>query len=130
MKSFFSICLGFLLFALVFGCSTDDNNAHQIKKQSSFKGVWTGTYSGMSQGTWMAVIDEEGEFSGSTQSAQGSATFIIEGEVDDTGNLEAYFYVNHTIVGEFSGTLSEMNGGGTWENSILNLTGTWQGSKE
>lgn len=39
MKSFLSICLGFLLFVLVFGCSTDDNNAHQIKKLSSFKGV-------------------------------------------------------------------------------------------
>lgn len=130
MKTFITILLSSFLSILFIQCSSDDNDSYPINNQSQFKGNWSGSYTGMSEGTWSASIDENGVFSGKTKPTQGLSIFFIEGEVNDNGILNAQFYFNNTVVGQFSGNLIQTEGQGQWTNTILNLTGSWKGSKQ
>lgn len=63
MKTFITILLSSFLSILFIQCSSDDNDSYPINNQSQFKGNWSGSYTGMSEGTWSASIDENGVFS-------------------------------------------------------------------
>lgn len=110
-------------------CSSDDNSTENVQTESKFKGTWTGTYSGEASGTWTAQIDANGEFTGQASSPVASTVFTMKGVVSDSGTLDADFYVNNSVVGEFNGTLNATSGQGNWTNTLLNLSGSWQGTK-
>lgn len=110
-------------------CKSDDNTTEKIQTESKFKGIWTGTYTGEASGTWTAQIDANGEFTGQASSPLASTVFTMKGSVNDSGILDADFYVNNSVVGEFNGTLNTNSGQGNWTNTLLNLTGNWQGAK-
>jgi len=119
-----------LVSALSFtSCSSDDNSTENVQTESKYKGTWTGVYSGEASGTWTAQIDANGEFTGQASSPVASTVFIMKGTISDSGVLDADFYVNNTIVGVFNGTLNANSGQGNWTNTLLNLSGTWQGAK-
>ena len=119
-----------LVSALSFtSCSSDDNSTETVQTESKFKGTWSGTYSGGASGNWTATIDENGEFIGQASNPSNPTVFTMKGTVNDSGILDADFYVNNSVVGEFNGTLNGSSGQGSWTNTILNLDGTWQGTK-
>lgn len=127
-------CLLAVLFLMattlsVTSCSSDDNSTENIKTESKFKGAWTGTYSGEASGNWSALINENGEFTGQASSPSASTVFTMKGNVNDSGVLDADFYVNNSVVGEFNGTLEATSGQGNWTNTLLELSGTWNGTK-
>nr|WP_297306915.1 hypothetical protein [uncultured Flavobacterium sp.] len=119
-----------LVSALSFtSCSSDDNSTEVVSSESKFKGTWAGTYTGGASGNWTATIDENGEFIGQASNPSNPTIFTMKGAVNDSGILDADFYVNNSVVGEFNGTLNASSGQGSWTNTILNLEGNWQGSK-
>lgn len=119
-----------LVSALSFtSCSSDDNSTENVQTESKFKGTWSGTYSGEASGTWTAQIDANGEFMGQASSPVASTVFTMKGTVSDSGELDADFYVNNSVVGVFNGTLNANSGQGNWTNTLLSLSGTWQGTK-
>lgn len=110
-------------------CSSDDNSKEIVNTDSKFKGTWTGTYSGNDSGTFTALIDANGAFTGQASSSDAAVVFVIKGNVNDSGELDADFYSNDSPVGEFNGTLTSNSGHGTWTNMIVNFMGTWQATK-
>lgn len=119
-----------LVSALSFtSCSSDDNSTENIKTESKFKGTWSGTYSGEASGNWTATINENGEFVGQASNPSNPTIFTMKGVVSDSGILDADFYINNAVVGEFNGTLNATTGQGNWTNTLLDLEGIWQGTK-
>lgn len=127
-KHFLTICL---LSVLTFGTTScnnnDDNHIHQENKFEKFKGTWTGTYIGDGNGTWTATFDNAGNAVGTLVS--GSNTFNLKGEVSENGSINAQYTSGTTVVGTMIGTLTDKTGSGTWDNTIQNLKGTWEGTK-
>ena len=127
-KIILALAVGFIAFANS-SCSSDDNTTESVITESKFKGVWGGTYSGQASGNWNATIDENGIFVGQASSPLASTVFTMKGTISDSGVLDADFYVNDAVVGEFNGTLNTNTGQGNWTNTLLNLSGNWQGTK-
>lgn len=127
-KHFLTICI---FSALAFGSiscdSNDDNHVHPENKLEKFKGTWVGTYSGDGEGTWTATFDRSGNAEGTLVS--GSNTFKLTGEVAENGTINAEFMSGTNVVGTMTGTLTEKTGLGTWNNTVQNYNGTWQGTK-
>lgn len=108
-------------------CSSDDNSP-AVNPYEKFQGTWTGTFSGDTEGgTWVATFDENGKASGTLSTE--SYEFELEGEVSENGEISAEYYTETTLVGKMSGTMTEATASGTWESPLLNISGTWEGTK-
>ncbi|MEG0918240.1 MAG: hypothetical protein RSF68_14640, partial [Myroides sp.] len=108
--------------------SSDDNHVHQENKLEKFKGTWTGTYSGDGEnGTWTATFDSAGNATGKLVS--GSSSFDLVAQVDAEGEINAEYTSGTTKVGTMEGTMTATTGNGTWESELLDIKGTWTGTK-
>jgi hypothetical protein len=117
----------FLATSLMFtSCSEDDDATAPITNQ--FSGNWTGTYSGGDSGIWTATISSNGNVNGNSTNANGDLQ-SLSGSVTNSGTFSATVGTG-TLGSSFTGTLNGNNGVGVWENSSLNLTGTWVGVKQ
>ena len=121
-----------LFSALAFGTiscdSSDDNHVHQENKLEKFKGTWVGTYTGGGEnGTWTATFDNAGNATGKLVS--GSSTFDLTGQVDAEGEINAEYKSGNTLIGTMEGTMTATTANGTWENQLIDIKGTWTGTK-
>jgi hypothetical protein len=126
MKNLFYVLTLFALSIATTSCSNEDKT-----NDSKFKGAWSGTYSGEEDnGTWQATISADGLVSGTFTSTNFSNLVIdLTSTVNPQGALNA-IYGNMFLTGQFTGTLEENSGSGTWTNESDQLNGTWIGTKE
>lgn len=111
-------------------CGSDDNTpAEQVNPYDKFEGTWTGTFSGDTEGgTWTATFDKNGKATGALSTE--SYEFDLEGEVSENGEISATYYTDTTLVGEMSGIMTETTASGTWKSPLLDIQGTWEGTKQ
>ena len=130
-KSILKIMFFCILANTLFSCSEEDDSVIPIvvDAKSKYVGKWAGTYTGVVYGEWDATVSQTGQFIGKTIAEDGNFVFLIIGSVSDEGYLNADFYFNNMVIGEFNGELSELSGQGHWTNTAFSLTGIWQGSK-
>lgn len=101
----------------------------QICLVSNFQGLWTGTYTGGDSGTWSININEYGLVSGTAYSTVFVQSFSINGNASFNGQLTATLG-NVSTGSTFTGFLNgDSNANGNWQNPILNISGTWSGSR-
>jgi len=115
----------FLATLLIFSSCSDDATT-PITNQ--FSGNWTGTYTGDDSGNWVGTIATNGEVNGNSTNANGDLQ-SLNGTVTNSGAFSATVGTG-SLGSSFTGTLNGNNGVGVWENSALQYTGTWAGTKE
>ena len=110
-------------------CDSDDNTPEeQVNPYAKYQGEWTGTFDGDTQGgTWTATFDETGKATGTL--LDGNFTFELEGQVSENGEITAIYKKETTEVGTMTGTMTENSASGTWESPLLQIQGTWKGTK-
>lgn len=97
---------------------------------SIYEGVWAGTYTGPDDsGTWIMKVDSKGEISGAISSELFGINYDITGHVENSGEL--YMSNGETSSGAtFRGYINGDTTNGTWENSAVNITGVWDGTRK
>lgn len=115
---------------LAVSCSSDDNTpAEQLNPYDKFEGTWKGTFSGDTEGgIWTATFDKNGKATGTLSTE--SYEFELEGQVSESGEINAEYTNGTTLVGEMNGTMTETTASGSWESSLLRISGTWEGAKQ
>lgn len=128
-KHFVNVCLFSVLALGTVACNSDDNApTEQVNPYEKFKGIWTGSFSGNTQGgNWTATFDTNGKAMGTLTT--GNFTFDLEGQVSENGEITAKYKNDTTEVGTMTGTMTETTASGTWKSPLLNIEGTWEGSK-
>jgi hypothetical protein len=115
------ILLIVLLIPLLFTtCKKEEDN--------TFSGSWTGTYSGDDYGIWAATISSTGNINGSATNSLGDNQ-TLSGSVTTNGSFSATVGTG-TLGSNFVGQFSGNSGSGTWSNSSVGFTGTWEGDKQ
>ena len=96
---------------------------------SAFCGTYVGTFSGDDMGSFTAVVDENGNVSGSGNSVS-VGSFTITGSVSSAGNI--FFVAGSVTTGAtFTGVVTTQGAvSGTWENSAFGESGTFSGSRQ
>ena len=113
-----------LAVSLIFSaCKKEEDNA-----SSQFSGSWTGTYSGDDSGVWAATISSTGNINGSATNSLGDNQ-TLSGSVTTNGSFSATVGTG-TLGSNFVGQFSGNSGSGTWSNSSVGFTGTWEGDKQ
>lgn len=120
-----------LIAVFMLSCSNDnDSSTPQLTAiPTQIVGNWSGTFSGDDNGSWSVNVSSTGVVSGSGVSTTFQDNYTFDGTVNSNGQLTAT--VGNADTGAtFVGTLN-VNGtcSGTWENQDLEMSGTWQGSK-
>lgn len=111
-----------LLFASLIFASCEEN------KLKDYEGIWEGTFTGSSDGTWKIGIDEDGVAQGVATPELEETGFIILGSVNEDGELTMTASVfGRDVV--YSASLSETTHTGSWSSDDDNFSGTWEGSK-
>ena len=124
-KILYTLLAAFILFS---ACKKDNNNT-TTSINSQFSGNWEGTFTGDDSGYWTAIISSTGNIDGSSFSYQTGDLQNLNGSVTNSGSFSATAgtgTLGTNFVGQFSGN----SGSGTWINSSVSYTGTWEGSKE
>ena len=98
------------------------------EEDNIFTGNWTGTYSGDDSGVWAATISSTGDINGSSTNSIGDNQ-NLSGSVTSNGSFSATAG-SGTLGSNFVGQLSGNSGSGTWTNSSVGFTGTWEGDKQ
>src|SRR5690606_23594313 len=85
-KHFVNVCLFSVLALGTVACNSDDNApTEQVNPYKKFKGTWTGSFSGNTQGcNWTATFDTNGKAMGTLTT--GNFTFDLEGQVSENGD--------------------------------------------
>ena len=112
----------FLATSLIFSSCSEDDDTNQ------FSGDWAGTYSGDDSGVWAATVSTSGAVNGNSTNANGDNQ-TLNGSVTNSGSFSATVGTG-SLGSDFVGQLSGNSGNGTWSNSVLSFTGTWQGTKQ
>jgi len=121
------ILLIVLLIPLLFTtCKKEEDNTSSTSSQ--FSGSWTGTYSGDDSGVWAATISSTGDVNGNSTNANGDNQ-TLSGSVTNSGSFSATVGTG-TLGSNFVGQFSGNSGSGTWSNSSVGFTGTWEGDKK
>ncbi|MCT4615036.1 MAG: hypothetical protein N4A49_09210 [Marinifilaceae bacterium] len=107
---------------LVLGCSNDDEDL--VSSGSELLGGWGGVIYGDEEGTWSAVISDNGEINGNLKFANSSRTYSIQGNVSKTGIVDASID-GDSSESNFIGSFSEGECSGIWD--IEGDKGTWSG---
>ena len=121
-----------LAVSLIFSaCKKDNNNNNNTNTStnSQFSGDWEGTFSGDDYGYWTAIISSTGNINGSTVSNQTGDLQTLNGSVTNSGSFSATVGTG-TLGSNFVGQFSGNSGSGTWSNSSVGFTGTWEGDKQ
>jgi|SRR5690606_6348793 len=128
-KHFVNVCFFSILTLGTVACNSDDNTPiEQVNPYEKFKGTWTGTFSGDTEGgMWTATFDQNGKAIGKLNT--DSYSFELEGQVTTDGEITAQYRNETTEVGTMNGTMTENTASGTWKSPLLNIQGTWEGSK-
>lgn len=118
-----------LIALFAFGaCKEDEKVVTQpVVKTYEFAGTWSGTYSGIDNGTWTMNIGQDGSLSGSATSNLAGETFDLVGQADSVGNLTST--ISTSTGSTFNGKLVGKAGSGTWVNAASNSGGPWSGTK-
>lgn len=93
-------------------------------------GMWAGTYSGLhDSGTWSVEISTEGIVTGNANSTVFPVTLDLTGSITPYGDFTATAGTaeNGTV---FTGQFTETEASGRWENTGLEYTGSWTGTKQ
>jgi len=108
---------------LLIGCSSEDETIYD------YIGTWSGTYSGTDKGVWNFVVDSEGKVTGTMHSDVNNENYNISGRLDISGQLTADLGL--PADGQFTGTLADKKGDGSWTNAVPTptRTGAWTGMK-
>lgn len=131
MKTTKAVLYLFLLVGLtLFGCSgSDDNDTEEEFSLILIAGSWSGTFDGGDSGNYSVVVGTDGTVTGTAFSNDLQRNLALNGTIDDDGNLDA-------VVGSaengasFTGKFRATTSSGIWRNPSLNLTGTWEGTKD
>ena len=128
MKKTIIISVFFILF---YSCDKESTNSSSTQNQSNnipteFQGVWSGFFTGDDTGSWTALISDEGIVTGSIKSGSGYGD-EINGTVENNGAFTAGTVSTGST---FVGSLNEGIASGQWSNSSLNISGSWQGTKQ
>ncbi|MAN49425.1 MAG: hypothetical protein CMD04_01215 [Flavobacteriales bacterium] len=120
-----------VLFILFYSCEKESTNSPLTHKKpnnipTEFQGVWSGFFTGDDTGSWTALISEEGVVTGSLKSGSGYGD-EINGTVENNGAFTAGTVSTGST---FVGSLNEGIANGQWSNSSLNISGSWQGTKQ
>lgn len=108
-----------ILFA---GCS----KKNEPTPESKFKGEWTGTYLGGDEGGITIEINASGNINGFSYSSFKLGIDRLTGVVDENGEFQGSTESGSKFLGKINGTSAN----GTWSNATLKLNGTWKGSKK
>lgn len=121
MKKIFLLLL--TTFSLI-GCSSDDDTIYD------YIGTWSGTYSGTDKGAWNFVVANDGKVTGTMHSDVNNENYNISGRLDASGQLTADLGLPSD--GQFTGTLADKKGDGSWTNAVPTptRTGAWTGMKK
>jgi len=116
-----------LAFAII-SCSKDDT---EVEEELVFEylGVWSGTYSGDTEGTWELDVNDSGKFIGTMSSDVLLVNSEFDGTVDDSGRVNAVI-TNDLGSGSMQGQMKDGQVTGSWNINIQNLGGVLQGSRK
>ena len=116
-----------VLVVLFSSCKKEESAQNPLNNiPTEFQGVWSGFYTGGDTGSWTALISEEGVVTGSLKSGLGSGD-EINGTVENNG---AFTAGTASTGSTFVGTLNKGVASGQWSNPSLNISGSWQGTKQ
>src|SRR5690554_6175103 len=68
-------------------CSKDDDSGGD--EESSFAGLWSGTYTGDDAGTFQANINSQGSITGNIVSSVTGESYTLSGSVSSDGDFSA-----------------------------------------
>lgn len=113
-----------IIIVLTTACSNDDAAMMNVP----FAGEWSGTFSGGDSGTWSITIDANGSVTGEVFSDNLQGLLDIKGNVDTTGDFRATAGSAENGA-TFTGNFSSNSGQGNWENTMDEISGTWEGNR-
>ena len=116
-----------VLVVLFSSCKKEESAQNPLNNiPTEFQGLWSGFYIGDDTGSWTALISEEGIVTGSLKSGSGYGD-EINGTVENNGAFTAGTVSTGST---FVGSLNKGIASGQWSNFSLNLSGSWQGTKQ
>lgn len=114
-----------LLVTAFISCSNDDNTIADVP----FAGEWSGTFAGGDSGTWSINVSSNGNVTGEVFSNNLQGTLNVNGTVDLSGDFRATAGSAENGA-TYTGTFTENSGSGEWENTVDQISGTWQGNRD